>query len=396
MFPIYRHLQALVLIPALLFSSALPVSLDVPREPIPPSYFGLHIHHIGAGTPWPHMKVNEWRLWDAYVTWPEIEPKKGEWHFAKLDSYVSIAEQNGTGLMLPLAYSPPWATSQPGKNTAPPTNMEDWRNYVHTIVTKYKGRIGAYEIWNEPNLKDFWTGTPDQLVELTKEASQIIHKEDPKAIVVSPSITATYGVPWLADFLKRGVGQYVDVIGYHFYITPKPPEDLPAFIQSVRKVLDDNGLQNKPLWDTETGWLPPSHFDNDEAAAGVLARAYILGWASGVQRFYWYAWDNFHVTVRTTKEDHTDMPAGYAYKVIREWLEGARMIRCGDNNGVWICELEHNGRKERIVWNPLAESKFDVPPEWHVKFVTPLLHDTHPVNGPKIDIGPAPVLLPEG
>src|SRR5882672_950381 len=91
-----------------------------------------------------------------------------------------------------------------------PKDLEDWRTFVRTIATRYKGRIHAYEIWNEPNVKRFWTGSIDQWVALTREASVIINSIDPQAIVVSPPATSFPGIKWLPEFLSKG-GQYVDV-----------------------------------------------------------------------------------------------------------------------------------------------------------------------------------------
>jgi hypothetical protein len=265
------------------------------------------------------------------------------------------------------------------------------------VASRYKGRIQAYEIWNEPNLQQFWTCTTDQMVTLTKEASQIIHSVDPNAIVVSPAATADYGVPWVAEFLKKGGGQYVDAIGFHFYVNPHTllPEDMLPVIQRVRQVMADNGLANKPLWNTESGWLPPAKFDSDELAAGFMCRAYILSWAAGVQRFYWYAWDNGSMAIVTYKRDeHTITPVGSAYKTIEQWLVGARMDSCTESaDHSWTCQLNRSGKKEWIVWNPQASRKFDVPGAWRVESATPLLHDRRSLNGASIEIGPAPTLL---
>lgn len=388
----------LALIPALLLQVVFAADLSAPTTTIPASYFGLHLHRAGSETPWPNMPVPEWRLWDAHVAWPDLEPHKGDWRFQKLDAYVAMAEQHGTGILLPLALAPPWATARPNDPAAEPGNLDDWRTFVRTVVTRYKGRIQAYEIWNEPNLKQFWTGTTDQMLTLTKEASVIIHSVDPKAIVVSPSPTAGFGIPWLAEFLQKGAGQYVDAVGYHFYQSPhtKLPEDMIVDIEGVQKVMSENGLRSKPLWNTETGWLEPSHFDSDEAAAGVLARAYILAWAAGVQRFYWYAWDNRYVTVKTTRADLTVTPAGDAYKTIQEWLIGAQMVTCGESpDHIWTCFLKRSGKNEWLVWNPQGNRKYRVPKDWRVATVTPLLHEARPLHEPEIDIGPAPVLLKE-
>jgi hypothetical protein len=390
------RILVLILISELL-GSTFAADLQTPKVIIPDSYFGLHIHHLtypSPTTPWPRMAVPQWRLWDAAVRWPDLEPNRGQWQFDRLDHYVALAQQHGTGILLPLAMTPPWAAARP-LITAEPRNLEDWRNFVRTVVSRYKGRIQAYEIWNEPNLTDFWTGSTDQMLALTKEASGIIHSLDPQAIVVSPSPTADFGIPWLVEFLKKGGGQFVDVIGYHFYVTPSLPEDMVRVIQRVRQVISESGSGNKPLWNTEMGWLAPARFDSEEVAAGFLARAFILGWAAGVQRFYWYAWDNRSLAIVTYKEDeHRVTPAGTAYKVMQQWLVGAKMVGCTESaDHIWTCQLNRSGKKQWIVWNPQGTRKFDVPAAWHVRSATSLLHERRSLNGASIEIGPVPTLL---
>jgi Glycosyl hydrolases family 39 len=388
-----------------LLGSTFASELQPPKEAIPASYFGMHIHHLArpVPTPWPNLPVPQWRLWDADVTWADLEPAKGQWRFEKLDGYVSLAEQHRTGLLLTLGGSPKWASARPQLEssyypgfTAEPANIEDWRDYVRTMVSRYKGHIQAYEIWNEPNLADFWSGSIDQMLMLTRETSQIIRNVDPKALVISPSATAAYGVPWLAEFLKKGGGQYVDVIAFHFYVDPHlAPEEMLPIIQRVRQVLAENGLADKPVWNTETGWLPPAKFDSDELAAGFLARAFILSWAAGVQRFYWYAWDNQFTAIVTYKESaRTITPAGSAYKIMEQWLVGTKMQSCTSSaNHTWTCQLDCSGKKGWIVWNTQGNHKFDVPRAWRVASVTRLLQDSHPRSGSSVDIGPVPVLF---
>src|SRR5580692_6818486 len=110
-----NQLPFAVLITALLFNSAVATELQTPTATIPDSYFGLHIHHLDRPmpTPWPSMPVPAWRLWDADVTWPDIEPNKGQWQFERLDRYVSLAQQHGTSILLPLGGSPTWASARP-------------------------------------------------------------------------------------------------------------------------------------------------------------------------------------------------------------------------------------------------------------------------------------------
>jgi hypothetical protein len=374
-----------------------------PSEPIPATLFGMHIHNAGGTTAWPAVPMAEWRLWDARVSWPQIEPKEAQWRFEALDGYLSLAKEHNTDVLLPLGLSPQWASARPTEKStyspgfaAEPRDDEFWRDYVTRVATHCQGRIRTYEIWNEPNDKPFWTGSTDQLVTLTREAFQIIHRIDPGASVVSPSATTSTGVEWLSTFLSHGGSQYVDAIGYHFYDAPQPPEAMVPLIQRVKEVMAENGAGDKPLWNTESGWPSPKPFPSDDLAAAYVARAYILNWAAGVKRLYWYAWDNHTwASLQTTEKDsQTLTPAGRAYGIIQTWLVGARLDACDeDADHTWTCQLTRDGASQWIVWNVDGTREFAVAPSWRVTNVTPLLGEIRAVSGASLQVNQVPELL---
>ncbi len=378
----------------------IPVGSD---QPVPASFFGMHIHRAGGATPWPQIPFAEWRLWDAYVAWPSLEPRRGQWHFETLDLYVELAERGGVGLLLPLGLSPAWASARPSEksaytpgNAAEPMDIQDWRTYVRTVATRYKGRIREYEIWNEPNLKGFWTGDVGQMVDLTREASEVIHGIDPGATLVSPSGTSPNGIDWLREFLARGGGQYVDVIGYHFYVFPHPPELMVPLINDVREVMQQNGAGDKPLWNTETGWAYPKPFPSRELGAAYLVRAHLLAWISGVQRFYWYAWDNHAwVSLETTERDNrTPTPAGRAYAIMQDWLVRARLKGCKEDvTHTWICQLERGRAPQWIVWNSDGAKPVELTKEPGAISVTPLLGVTRRLSSTSLEVNEIPELI---
>ena len=394
-----------LILPFILLSSGnTATEIKAPGQPIPSTYFGLHIHRVTDKTPWPAVAVPTWRLWDAQVKWPDLEPSKGHWQFDTLDKYVALAEQHHTQILLPLAVTPQWASSQPNKKsgwqkpglTADPRDTSDWQNYVRQVASRYKGRIFAYEIWNEPNFLQYWTGNTDQLVALTKEAHDIIKSIDPAAILVSPSASTGRGVPWLADFLSKGGGRYVDAIGFHFYVHPQPPEALWPLIERVKQILRDNGAGDKQIWCTELGWAEPKPFPSEELAAGYLARSFILSWASGVHRLYWYAWDNHNwVSIETTQADNQTLrPAGQAYATIQRWLVGASMDTCNESSDhTWTCQLHSGGESQWIVWNTDTSKSFTVPASWRITNIDFLLRETQQLHNATIEIGPIPELL---
>jgi Glycosyl hydrolases family 39 len=383
------------------------LTLTAPAREIPANYFGMHFHHAGTTTPWPDLPIGAWRLWDAYVAWADLEPQKGEWQFDTLDRYVALAEQHHVELLLVLGQSPAWASARPRErspyhpgNAAEPKNLEDWRAYVRAIATRYKGKIRAYEIWNEPNLKQFWTGSVEQMVALTRDTSQIIHGIDPDAIVVSPSAVGTAGTRWLGAFLARGGGRYVDVIGFHFYVDPRAPEAMLPLIQRVKRLMAQNGAGAKPLWNTESGWSRPKPFPSDELAAAYLARAFVLNWAAGVERFYWYAWDNHDwVSLQTTERDNKTLkPAAKAYETVANWLVGARLDNCReDAKSTWMCELRRSSTQgdtqQWIVWNARGNIQLHIPQSWHAKTITPLLGAPAEIHGSSIAMDRTPVLV---
>ncbi len=404
----------LFLIVALAFSSPAHVTrLETPGSTIPEAYFGMHIHSMvvprpGMKTsdPWPSVRFGGWRVLDAYVNWPNLEPSRGQWNFSALDRYVSLADQHHVEILMPLVLSPAWASTRPQErssqspgNAAPPLDLNDWRDYVQKVASRYKGKVHSYEIWNEPNLKDFFTGTPQEMVVLTREASKILRQIDPTVTIVSPSATHEDGLAWLDQFLQLGGGEFVNAIGYHFYATT--PEAMIPLIEGVHKTLAKHGLENRPIWNTETGWRISNHKTqinppglSDEEASAYVARANVLAWAHGVSRFYWYAWDNGTAGL-TEADGATPKPPAEAYSTTESWLLGARMTHCDQDGGTWNCHLQRDGGYSGwIVWDADGSRAFPIQPTWGVRQQRDLDGRTKNIAGIKmIQIGPKPVLL---
>jgi len=159
--------------------------------------------------------------------------------------------------------------------------------------------------------------------------------------------------------------------------------------------MESNGQASKPIWNTEANWFRPKPFPSQDLAAAYLARSFVLNCAAGVQRLYWYAWDNRAVQVATTQPDNQALtPAGRAYATVYQWLVGARMDSCQqDANQTLVCQLNRDGSLQWIVWNPDGMRPFDIPVAWHIAMVTPLLNDSYAPTSTVLTIGPSPVLL---
>ncbi len=367
----------------------------------------MHIHRATTTTPWPAIPFGAWRLWDAGVTWADLEPHNNEWRFEVLDQYVALGQTHNVDLLLPLGFPATWASArpnQPSLNFPPgsvtgPKYIEDWRRYVSTVARRYKGRIRNYEIWNEPDLAEYWTGTTQELVNLAREASRILRDIDPKVTIVGPSASdGETGPTWLDAYLSAGGGIYLDAIAHHLYVFPSPPEALLPFVGRMRQVMAKHGMSDKPLWNSELGWALPKVFASDMEAAGYLARAYLLNWVGGVQRCYWYAWDNQGwATLWLTEQDSTTLkPAAVAYREIENWLTGARIVSfLIDSANTYICRLTRGDTSTaRVVWNPDGERAYMVSQEWRVTSLRDLTGARRDLpGGTPVQIGPVPILL---
>lgn len=332
------------------------------QEPIQLTYFGMHIHHASDSTPWPSVPFGTFRLWDAYVSWREIEPSKGNWDFSKLDALVARAGQHNVEVVLPLGSTPPWASARPNENSiykpgnaAEPADPKDWEDYVNTVTSRYKGKIAYYEMWNETNLPGFYSGTPEKLVALEKTAYTIMKQNDPNAKMISANVTAPYGVSYFKKLLTLGMANYADIIGYHFYVSPAPPEQITTLASALESAMAAAGV-NKPLWNTEAGWHPPANFPNENSQAGILVRAMLIARGAGASRFLWYAWDNrgWVSLFMTESDSRTPTHAAEAYANLEKWLVGNRLDPCGPSatNGVWSCKLHYaNGQDADIAWS---------------------------------------------
>jgi len=388
------------------FGSELSVAGNPSPEPIPSSYFSMNIlFHPLNHVPWPVVPLGGWRT--SHVNWADIQLEKDRWYFDLLDKYVTWSVTHQTEILMPLTYTPRWASSTPDAPTdveqgnppglsGPPRDMEDWRIFVRTVAMRYKGRIHNWEIWNEPNRPQSWTGSVDTMVDMTREAARILKEVDPGNLVVSPAPTGIYGLPFLDKFLSKGGGQYVDAIGYHFYVGHEdPPEAMVSLIDKVKTTMRRYGAGSKPLWNTEAGWLGPNLLSPDLQAA-YISRAYILNWADGVSRFYWFAWENHHGTqIELTEHDNAGLtPAGKAFATTQAWMTGAIMTRCASSaDGTWICDLRNKNGAFHILWNTKGNTILPLPEDWHATYANNLENGKIAIQGKSISVGIQPMLI---
>jgi len=155
-------------------------------------------------------------------------------------------------------------------------------NYVKFVATNCKGKVTAYEIWNEPNHADFnyqmskskYSYDPEDYFELLKASYKAIKEIDPQAKVVGGAFLfgGTRNSGWIEDLFASGAGAYMDAFSVHMYSYKDDgtvEEEFEKDYSRIEKAMDRYNFDGE-VWLTETGYYTGSAqyavSENDQAA----------------------------------------------------------------------------------------------------------------------------------
>ena len=249
------------------------------------------------------------------IEWALFEPSRGQIQWAALDSIVDAATRHGVHVLFSVVKAPDWARPADSDFTVdgPPADPADYASFVGELAARYRGRVAAYEVWNEQNLWYEWGGrgklSAAGYVALLQAAYSAIKAADPSAVVVSGGLTPTGvndgyvafdDVHYLAQMYAAGADAYFDVLGAHPSGYNNPPGDTPEYnstdttefkghwsfyfrrFEQLHDVMALNGQGSKPIWLTEFGWssqqVPPAGYEyaaenSEEEQASYLRTA---------------------------------------------------------------------------------------------------------------------------
>jgi hypothetical protein len=202
------------------------------------------------------------------VQWRQAEPSRGSYDQWWIDEYgkaIDMARQAGQRVILMAVHAPAWASGSPSSNV--PREPRDFARFMAHLARQYRGKVSAYEVWNEPNLQRFWsTGpSPTAYTRLLKPTYRAIKSVDRKAKVVFGGVSLN-DYNFVRAAYRAGAKGHFDVMATHPYTycgTTGPrkvrrsrgritPDSFLAY-RKVRRVMVARH-DAKPIWFTEFGW----------------------------------------------------------------------------------------------------------------------------------------------
>lgn len=240
-------------------------------------------------------------------SWKQGNP---EYNFTKVDAIFDKIMELGLRPVVELSFMPYDLAADPSATVfdyrgiiSPPSDWSKWAELNFELGKHLVGRYGidevsqwAFEVWNEPNLDVFWTGSQKDYFQLYDLAAIAIKEVDSRLIVGGP---ATAAGEWLYAFVAHVVDNAIplDFLSTHTY--GNVPLD-------ARPILAKYNLERLKIWWTEWG-VGSTHFGPIHDTA--LGAPFILRGLKAVQGrvdavAYWVISDHFEELGRPPRLFH--------------------------------------------------------------------------------------------
>lgn len=309
------------------------------------------------------------RVLRQWINWAEIEKKRGKFDFRAYDQFIGDTSRAGLRVVPILFGMPKFYAAKPKKGakvtkvtTMPPRSNATFAKYVTAVVKRY-GRNGtfwkknpsipavpieSYQLWNEPNLPQYWGGKPDAkaYVKLLKAGASAVRKADPQAEVLAGGLpNSKQGVPllkYVRQMYAAGAKGTFDTLAVHPYA-----RSVSGVLDGARRahqvsVAAGDGDAN--VWITEVGWAagpkaPGSDFTVTEAQQAKLVGDLYRQGAAQAERLklrgiIYYAWrdvppfpggkDFWGLHTGLVKRNNAVKPALTAYRDAAEAIQAGQ------------------------------------------------------------------------
>lgn len=311
------------------------------------------------------------------LTWEELEAARGSFS-GKRTSYdmaADIQKEYGLKVLQVFHGTPGWALEQDLDGDRArgrfPRDLRDAYRFCRQMALRYKGRIDAWEPWNEANIDVFGGHSVDEMCSYQK-AAYLGFKAGDSDVTVGWNVYTTLPTKEHTDgLLANEVYPYFDTYNIHTYEWAHDYADLWAQARRAAGAKElwvteaDRGLK----YVTDEPWCELSR--EDELHKGrYIPQSYVSSlWAGSSRHFHFilghYFERNNGVQFGLLRKDMTPRPGYVALAAAGRLLAGARclgrlMVDEKPDAHIYVFRARPDG-VERDVVVAWAEGKFDWP-----------------------------------
>jgi hypothetical protein len=272
--------------------------------------------------------VFDWSYAQPYKTWAQVPADQMSQfvnaggiptRWGDLDSFMSLAAERGLKVLPTVLYTPGWDAAPHAVVFPIPKQVGPYANFLTDLVERYgphgtfwrtnspASPIRAWQIWNEPNITDYWPKQPFQkgYAQLLAAAHNAIKRLDPGAKIVLAGLPNASWAQLAKLYQVPGVKKLFDVVAIHPYT--KDPQGVITILQRARHVMNVAGDARKPIIADELSW--PSSLGQTIHNAGIDFATTEAGQASNIAHvlpllvknrvalnvsgFFYYTWAGF-------------------------------------------------------------------------------------------------------
>jgi hypothetical protein len=257
-----------------------------------PEGFGVNIHftHPSPGEMERFAEAG-YRLVRMDFGWETVEREPGRYDFTAYDHLMNNLVKVGARPIFILDYG----HYHYDRGAAPHSEAARaaFSRFAAAAAQHFRGQGVLWEIWNEPNLSQFWKPNPDaqnyaQLAIATVRAMRAV---DPKAVILSPG-SSEFPWPFLETIFSEGLLEHVDAVSVHPYRN-RPPETVTSDYGRLRALVAryaSLSRRNLPIVSSEWGYSTAIGATSEEEQAQFLTRQWLVNMASGVNLSIFYDW----------------------------------------------------------------------------------------------------------
>lgn len=277
----------------LIFLSTLPLLAQEPSGLPGPTIsdgFGVNIHFTEA-EPGELKALAESgnRFVRMDLAWQGVEREKGKYDFSRYDRLVEDMGRLNIRILFILDYAHRFY------DEGLPPHTEEGRlafaRFAAATAERYAGKGIIWEIWNEPNIKQFWKPQPNAMdyCKLAHVTIDAIREVDPKAFIIGPA-SSTFPWEFLDVMGEQRVLKRLDAVSVHPYRQTMPEtaeQDYARLRLLLHKYVPDRRI---PIVSGEWGYSTAWRGMTEEKQAQYIVRQRLINLACDVPLSIWYDW----------------------------------------------------------------------------------------------------------